>query len=298
MPGWGEVLKEICTCQIENPLDFVRRKYLKELSEYTGRNVIAYYSGWLQHPGLNNTSINDDDKNSLMATIHQIDRTKGLDLILHTPGGDTAATESLVNYIRAMFNDDVRAIIPQLAMSAGTMIACSCKEIIMGKQSNLGPIDPQFGGIPAYGVLSEFNKAVEDVKLDPQKLPLWQVIISKYHPTFIGECENAIRMSSQMVLDWLQTGMFKDNPYKEKISKQIVEGLNNHADTMSHARHIHIEECKSMGLKITDMEADQKLQDLILTIHHSYMHTFANSSALKIVENQEGVAVILNSKNN
>lgn len=298
MPGWGEVLTEICACQNENPLDFVRRKYLKRLSEYTGRNVIAYYSGWLQHPGLNSTSINDDDKNSLMATIHQIDRKKGLDLILHTPGGDTAATESLVNYIRAMFGNDVRAIIPQLAMSAGTMIACSCKEIIMGKQSNLGPIDPQFGGIPAYGVLSEFNKAVDEVKLDSQKLPLWQVIISKYHPTFIGECENAIMMSSQMVLNWLQTGMFKYDPNKESISEHIVNELNNHTDTMSHARHIHIEECKIMGLKVTDMESDQDLQDLILTIHHSYMHTFANSNALKIVENQEGIAVILNSKSN
>ena len=297
MPGWGEVLEEIRGCTEESPLDYIRRKYLKRLSEYTGRNVIAYYSGWLQNPGLNNTSINDDDKNALMATIHQMDRSKGLDLILHTPGGDTAATESLVNYLRAMFKTDVRAIIPQLAMSAGTMIACSCKEIIMGKQSNLGPIDPQFGGIPAYGVLSEFNKAVDEVKLDPQKLPLWQVIISKYHPTFIGECENAIMMSSQMVLDWLQTGMFKDDMDKDAKSECIVRGLNNHTDTKSHARHIHIDECKGMGLNIIDMEEDQELQDLILTVHHSYMHTFSNSTALKIVENQDGVAVILNSKN-
>lgn len=31
-----------------------------------------------------------------MTTIHGLDRTKGLDLVLHTPGGDLAATESLV----------------------------------------------------------------------------------------------------------------------------------------------------------------------------------------------------------
>ena len=78
-----------------------------------------------------------------MTVIHQLDRDKGLDLILHTPGGDTAATESIVDYLHNMFGNNIRAIVPQLAMSAGTMIACSCKEIIMGLQSSLGPIDPQ-----------------------------------------------------------------------------------------------------------------------------------------------------------
>lgn len=53
-----------------------------------------------------------------MATIHTLDRSKGLDLILHTPGGDIAATESIVHYIRQMFGLDVRAIIPQIAMFA------------------------------------------------------------------------------------------------------------------------------------------------------------------------------------
>ena len=39
-----------------------------------------------------------------------------------------------MDYLRAMWSTDIRAVIPQLAMSAGTMIACSCKEIVMGKQ--------------------------------------------------------------------------------------------------------------------------------------------------------------------
>lgn len=291
MPGWGEVLEEINKCGEISPLDYVRRKYLKSLSDYTGRNVIAYYSGWLQNPDID-VSIKDDDKNSFMATIYKLDKSKGLDIILHTPGGDTAATESLVKYLRFMFGTNIRAIVPQLAMSAGTMIACSCKEIIMGKQSNLGPIDPQFSGIPAYGVLSEFKKAVDETTKNPNSLPLWQTIISRYHPTFIGECKNAITMSSQMVKEWLLTGMFNENCEKEELANKIVAELNNHKDTKSHARHIHIDECRKMGLNIVDMGNDDKLQDLILTIHHSYMHTFANSSAIKIVENHNGVAVI------
>lgn len=157
MPSWNEVLTELQSCNRVDALDYVRRKYLDQLHKNTGRNIIAYYSGWLQKPRIGNADICDDDKNGLMATIHKLDRSKGLDLILHTPGGDIAATESLVDYLRKMFGKDIRAIIPQIAMSAGTMIACSCREIIMGKQSNLGPIDPQFNGIPAHGVLEEFK---------------------------------------------------------------------------------------------------------------------------------------------
>ncbi len=134
------------------------RKYLKGLFDKTNRNVIAYYSGWLEKEGIRGVDITDSDKNAFMAAIHKFDRTKGLDLILHTPGGNVATTESLLDYLRIMFGDNIRAIIPQLAMSAGTMISCACKEIIMGKPSNLGPIDPQFGGIAAHGVIDEFEK--------------------------------------------------------------------------------------------------------------------------------------------
>jgi ClpP class serine protease len=126
------------------------------LHEITKRNVIVYYSGWLQKRGVQGAEINDEDKNGFMTVIHELDRNLGLDLVLHTPGGDTAATESLVHYLRAMFGTDIRAVVPQLAMSGGTMIACACKKIIMGKQSSLGPVDPQLGGVPAHGVVEEF----------------------------------------------------------------------------------------------------------------------------------------------
>ena len=74
----------------------------------------------------NATSIDDNDKNALMQVVHRLDKSKGLDLILHTPGGQIAATESIVTYLKSIFGNDIRAFIPQLAMSAGTMIALSC----------------------------------------------------------------------------------------------------------------------------------------------------------------------------
>lgn len=292
MPNWKEVLVEI---QAEaqkgspQPFDVIRQKYLNELAKKTDRNVIAYYSGWLQKPNTPNSIINDKDKNAFMATVHNMDRDKGLDLILHTPGGDLAATESIVDYLHKMFNGNIRAIIPQIAMSAGTMIALSCTDIVMGKQSNLGPIDPQMGGVACQSVLDEFKQAVEDVKVNPAAAPLWQVIISKYHPTFLGACRNSIDWSEKLVGEWLSRSMCKGD---DALTKKVLKEFGDHQEHKSHARHISTERCKEIGLKILDMEADNDLQDLILTLHHAYMHTIDRSRVTKIVENHLGIAYI------
>ena len=292
MPSWSDVLEEMQAVPT-HPIDAVRRKYLANLQRHTKRNVIAYYSGWLSSPKPNPALIvNDEDKNAFMASIHKLDRSKGLDLLLHTPGGDLAAAESLVDYLRRMFGTDIRAIIPQLAMSAGTMIACSFKEIIMGKQSNLGPIDPQFNGIPANGVIAEFKQAIDEVTKDPSKAAIWQAIIGKYHPTFLGTCQKAIEWSQTIVHTWLTSGMLVGVPKSNEVAKNIVEGLSSQDATYNHARHIHIEELESLGLKITRLEDDPKLQDLVLTVHHAFMHTFSMTRAIKIVENHTGVGVV------
>ena len=50
------------------------------------------------------------------------DRSKGLDLILHTPGGDIAATESLVDYLHKMFDDIRKARRATYRGSLGTLV--------------------------------------------------------------------------------------------------------------------------------------------------------------------------------
>ena len=291
MPNWKEVLEEVAKVNMQGnqALDVVRRKYLKKIFQYTKRNVIAYYSGWLQRPNSPDVIVNDKDISGFMLNIHKMDRKKGLDLILHTPGGSLVAAEALVTYLKSMFGKDIRAIVPQLSMSAGTMIAFSCKEIVLGKHSSLGPIDPQMGNIPCQAVIAEFKRARKEIISNPKNAALWQFIISKYHPTFLSSCKHAIDMSVQLVEDWLNGNMFENE--KDKTQK-VINHFSSHDNSKTHARHISLATCKEMGLKIIELESDDKLQDLILTTHHAFMHTFSNSGALKIIENQNGVAYI------
>ncbi len=299
MANWNEILKEIRYQESDIPLDIVRRKYIKELYKLTGRNVICYYSGFLSNSNHPDVGINDNDVNGFMTAIHKLDKSKGLDLIIHSPGGEVTATEAIGNYLREEFDGDIRVIVPQLAMSGGTMLCCIGKEIVMGKHSNIGPVDPQFGGTPCYGVIQEFEKAKQEIQDNPNTIPIWQMIISKYHPTFIGQCYRAIELSKDLIQEWLMNGeMFKEyseDERKRKIDK-IVEYLNNNENTKIHSRHISNLKAKELGLKIKDLEEDDNFQDAVLSIHHCYMHTFSNSNAVKIIENQNGIATISNAK--
>lgn len=300
MPNFTDILNQVNATGSGS--DVVRRLYIRKLHELTGRNVIVYYSGWLQKPIPELAAalaVNDNDKNGFMATIHQLDRKLGLDLLLHTPGGETAATESLVQYLRQMFGTDIRAFVPQLAMSAGTMIALSCKEIFMGKESNLGPIDPQFGSLPAHGVIDEFKRAAREIqeakdgKEQAAMIAVWQPIIAKYSPTLIGQCEQAIKWSTDIVIEWLKSGMFHGEVGANEKAERIVGELGSHSLTKTHARHIHMDRLRELGVKVISLEDNQELQDAVLTVHHACCQTLTQTPAIKVIENHNGVSFIM-----
>lgn len=289
MGNWSSILQEIQNTKSQ--FDSVRLTYLQKLSEITNRNIIAYYSAWLTKNNASKLDISDADMTGFMTAVNGLECSKGLDLILHTPGGDPAASESIVNYLRQKFSNDIRVIVPQLAMSAGTMIACSGKEIIMGKHSSLGPIDPQFGGIPAYNIQMEFEEAKADLASHPENANYWAIKLQQYPAAFMKTAIDAIRLSSELIHDWLGSCMFdaaKDNATIEKI----VNSLNEHDNSKVHNRHFNADKCKNMGLKISMMENNSELQDAILSLHHAYMLTFDSSLAIKIIENQRGTAVV------
>ena len=287
---WNGIMNEMGN--YPNAFDVVRKKYIKKLSDLTGRNTIVYYSGWLQHPD-GDSSIDDSDMEGFMNAVNELDCTKGLDLVLHTPGGSPTAAEAIVNYLKDKFQKDIRVIVPQLSMSAGTMIACSAKEIVMCRQSSLGPIDPQFNGIPAYNIISEFNDAKKDLAEDPTTANYWAIILQQYPAAFLKTCYDAISLSSTLAEEWLKDNMLKNN---QSAVNGIVEFLNSRDTNHDHGRHFNYKKCCDIGLNISLLEADQEFQDAVLALHHSLMITFQGTNAVKIIENQNGNAYIIGLK--
>lgn len=295
MPNWNSVLRELQSDQ-RSPHDKLRHKYLKQLQRHTGRNVLVYYSGWLQKTQLRGVDfgISDADKTGFMTCSHGADRTKGLDLLLHTPGGDVAATESIIDYLHSLYNGNIRAVVPQLAMSGGTLIALSCKEIVMGRQSSIGPVDPQINGMPAQGIIEEFQKAAAEIGSNPALVGLWGPILSKYWPTLVTSCQHAINWADDLLRTSLKKCMFEgmDPADRDPRIEQIADLLGKQSTSKSHNRHINPEKARSLGIKVTVLEDDQRLQDLVLTLHHALTLTFVHSGAVKVMENHDGVMYV------
>lgn len=300
MPSLNDVLHEIAVLSsdgVPNALDQVRAQKIDELHQLTNRNVICYYSGWLNVNGqqVPNLSIDDMDKNGFMNAVQGMVCELGLDLVLHTPGGSITAAESIVYYLQKKFGRNIRVIIPQMAMSAGTMVACSADSIVMGHQSCIGPFDPFVKGVSAFAVFDEFQRAAQDIKQNPHTLPLWQAMIQKYPPAFLEECEKAIDLASSIVPKWLRSGMFRDlqRAETEERIQAIMHHLNNPSNTKEHSRHIHFDGATELGLKVEALEDDQDLQDKVLTLHHAYMATLLNTNTSKLIESHHGKKLIL-----
>lgn len=295
MPNWQIIQNEINANQsafssiAQNSVKSVRHKYLGQLHQHTGRNVIGYYSGFLSKGGIAGSEVTADDKNGFMLAIHELDRSKGLDLIIHSQGGSIGAAESIVDYLRKMFGNDIRALVPGVAMSAGTMIALCCKSVMLAKHSNLGPIDPQINGVPALGVIEGFDRAFKEIKADALKAHIWAPILSKYSPSYLSDCENAVKWSRQFVERELQSCMFSGDSDAKAKAEAIVSALSDYERNKRHERPIHIEECTDLGIKVEEVEADEVFQDLLLSVHHCYMHALSNTSAFKIIENHSAV---------
>jgi len=296
VPTWGGILKEIqdlIPSQGGEALNNVRNKYLKDLSDYTGRNTIIYATRWTSGDSTPNTvSINDEDIHAFMEAVSNLEG-ETLDLILHTGGGSAEATDAIVSYLRQKFTD-IRVIIPQAAMSAGTMLACSADTIVMGKHSSIGPIDPQFilqtsvgfQALPAHAILEQFQLAQQDCAANPRNLNSWLPLLSQYGPALLVRCKDQIDFGRLLVENWLECYMFKgegsENP------KKIAEFLSNHSNFKTHGKHISAPDALNRGLKITMLEEDQIFQDKVLSTFHATMHAFGMSLAAKVVANQHG----------
>ncbi len=278
MPSFKEIEEE------NNPKNTII-KYAKELHEETGRNVIIYYSGWLTIDS-EEISIDSMDKNAFMGVIKDLDKTKGLDLILHTPGGLLDATESIIDYLHAIFGEDIRAIIPQMAMSAGTLIACSCKEILMGKHSSLGPVDPQIGSLAARTVIEEFELAKKEIEETPESIAYWELLLDKYPANFLFECRNTMEWAKDILEKSLKYSMFHEEE-SEKINRLSYELVSGEA-TKDHSRNLSAKKCREIGLNVIYLEENDKLQDLILSIHHACISYFNHENSCKIYLNQNG----------
>ena len=298
MPGWGDLLNEIRVEQENLPpeqrgpaLDAKRVGYLRALSERTGRPVFLYATAWLSGSApAELTSIRLEDIHGLMEVNREVDGP-ALDIILHSPGGQAEATDSIVRYLRSRF-EDIRVFVPLAAMSAATMWALAADRIVMGKHSQLGPIDPQLltpqGAFPARAILDQFEKARRAVAENPASVGAYLPMLQQYGPALLQICENAEALAERLVADWLRAYMFRGHENAEEMAQRTAHWFNDHQVHRSHGLGIGRDAAREHDVVVDDLEDDAELQDLVLTIFHITSISLGQGGLVKIIENHLG----------
>lgn len=208
-------------------------------------------------------------------------RLKKLVVILETEGGYIEVAERIANIFRKHYSRCVEFIIPNFAMSAGTVLVMSGDAIHMDYFSVLGPIDPQIqqksgGLVPALGYLDKYEQLIEKSKNGKLTQAELHFLIEKFDPATLHKYEQAKELSITLLKQWLVKYKFKNwkvtktrrlpvtHQIRKERAEEIGEKLNETKKWHIHSRGIPMQVLrKFLNLEIEDFGADRNLSKLI-----------------------------------
>jgi ClpP class serine protease len=234
----------------------LRQLLISDIENVTNRELAVYYAR-IDQP------IMPSDSDDLSEVLEGI-TGRHIDLLIHTPGGGVDAVEKIVTVLKKR-TDSFRVLVPGWAKSGGTVIAISSSEIVLGINSEMGPIDPQLringlGMVPA-----------EVVANDPTMQPAVQAM-----------AKMAVERMRKMAANYLAQGMLKGKT-EEQIAA-VVAQLSSATSYGSHGAVIDSDEAKQLGLTATYLEPSDELWKRIWLLHCCYEHDAALRNIGKFFE--------------
>jgi len=196
-----------------------------------------------------------------------------LDIILHTAGGSPDAAFNIGRLFQRSASN-VCVIVPRMAKSAGTLLACSADEIIMFETSELGPLDTQILHLDENGkLLDRFSalavrSAEKSIKQELKKgHKEYAEILARRMPDAIKTTEllRTLEISQKYLRELLYKRMFKKGTLstedKEDVCNRLVEGYSHHGYV------IDIKEAKKKLKLNIKIPKDKEQENLIKNIH-------------------------------
>lgn len=142
-----------------------RKALIEQIEQSRGSRVLVYVTGD-RPPAV--AQIGDDAVRPMYAHLREMGSVEKLDLFIYSRGGAIDVPWRIVTALRQT-SKEWNILVPFRANSAATLIALGADQIILGRQGELGPIDPimniqrmipQQGGPP---ILQQENMSVEDI---------------------------------------------------------------------------------------------------------------------------------------
>lgn len=248
-----------------------------EIESKLNCNVIYFY-------GEIRPYVVDIFRNIIEQLAHGSEKKETLSVCLTTPGGQAEVVEKLVEIVRYHYCR-VYFIVPDAALSAGTIFCMSGDRIYMDYSSSLGPIDPQVPDkedkylVPALGYLDKVEELVEKSRqntISPAEIG----ILLKQDLAMLRFYEQARDLSVALLKKWLATYKFKDwtthrttspgspvtSAEKEARAQEIATRLSDNKTWHSHGRLIGMKTLReTLRLDVDDYGEDPELQAQIRT---------------------------------
>ena len=201
-------------------------------------------------------------------------------VILETDGGNIEVTQRIAETIRHHY-DKVEYVVPNYAMSAGTVLVMSGDAIWMDYFSILGPIDPQVGNsggqqVPALGYLVQYERLLKKADQGTLNTAELTLLIQKFDPAELYRYEQARELSISLLKEWLvkykfrdwtktQTrGLTVDPRLKTRRATGIAKKLSQTDRWHSHGRGISMEVLRrDLKLRIEDFGEDEERKNCI-----------------------------------
>ncbi|MEM6833961.1 MAG: serine dehydrogenasease [Pseudomonadota bacterium] len=251
----------------------------------------------------------DDIIRSVVESID--DRSGDLHVVLETSGGSIEVVERIADLLRHHYsNGEISFIIPNMAMSAGTVLVMCGDRIMMDYYSVLGPVDPQVRSntsgtyVPALGYLHKFNELVEKSKAGDLSAAEAAFMIEKFDPAELDQFEKARDLSTDLLEKWLAVYKFKDwtktesrglqvdDDMRKKRAKEIGEKLNDTTAWKSHSRGISMQVLRhNLNLIIEDFAEDATLNEAIRSYYRLLQDYLHRRGSEAVVQSREGISL-------
>lgn len=208
------------------------------------------------------------------------DKRDDLLVILETDGGSIETTERIANVLRHHYNGEVSFLIPNSAMSAGTILVMSGDRILMDYFSTLGPIDPQIQNdngelVPGMGYLVKYDELIAKSNKGKLSAAELAILLNKFDPAQLHWLEQARDHGVDLLKQWLVEYKFKNwdvtetskktvtADMKKKRAEEIAKKLNDTKKWRSHGRGISLDVVvNDLNLKVEDYGTDPNLAEL------------------------------------
>jgi hypothetical protein len=230
------------------------------------------------------------------------ENVKKIDIYIETPGGSGETAEEIVRFLRNNF-ETVSFVVSGEAKSAGTIMVLSGDEILMTETGSLGPIDAQMkigrSVVSAYDYMEWVEEKRKEAEKQGRLNPFDATMVAQITPGELGSVFHALKFAEDLVVEWLINYKFKNwtvtetnkipvtEEMKRKRAEEIAKELTNHSKWRSHGRSIKIIDLEEIGLKITKVDDDKKLSDIIYRIQTICKLLFETSTIFKIFATQE-----------